>query len=291
MVSDPVIAVDVGGTTIKAATMAGDGAENLLTAPTPRGAESVVAEVAALVAKQARGREVSGVGVVVPGIVDEERGLGVRADNLEWRDAPLLDMLRKALPHPVALGHDVRAGTLAEHDALDGPVESMAFIPVGTGIAMGLIIDGKPLASAGFAGEIGHADVGHDLTCVCGLTGCLEAIASAAAIAARYSALSGTEAAGAVSVAQRLDVDPVAQQVWGDAVEALATAVAWTASTVAPEVVVVGGGLAESGEALMDPLRRAVGTRLSVQRAPRLVTSRYGPYSALHGAAVLARSL
>lgn len=288
--ADPVIAVDVGGTTIKAATMTVDGAQNLLTAPTPRGATRVVTAVADLVAQQSRLQAVSSVGVVVPGIVNEEHGLGVRADNLGWRDAPLHEMLREALPHPVALGHDVRAGALAEHAALQQPVESLAFLPIGTGIAMGLIIDGRPLAAAGYAGEIGHADVGHSLRCVCGLTGCLEAIASAASIAARYSELSGRPADGAIAVARALDTDPVARKIWHDAVEALAAAVAWTASTVAPEAVVVGGGLAASGEVLMAPLRRAVRARLSVQRAPELVPSHYGPYSALHGAAVLARA-
>ena len=287
--SDPVVAVDVGGTTIKAAIMEPTTPPQVVTRPTPHGAEAVVSEVAGLVEELTRDAHVLGAGVVVPGIVDEKHGLGVRAANLGWEDAPLRRMLTDRLDVPVQLGHDVRAGALAEYTALRAPTESMAFIAIGTGIAMGLILGGRPWSAAGYAGEIGHADIGHSELCGCGKHGCYEAISSARAIAARYTALSGHDAEGAITVVQRLAADPVAQKVWAEAVEATAEAIEWVASTVAPEVIVIGGGLSEAGDDLMAPLRTAVESRLNVQRVPQLLRSQYGPLSALYGAALLAR--
>lgn len=289
--SGAVIAVDVGGTSIKAALVTGRDTDNFITVPTPKGAPAVVAAIKSLVDSLKQAKPISGIGVVVPGIVDEDLGLGVRADNLGWYDAPLRSMLQNALSHRVALGHDVRAGAAAEYEALRPSAGNVAFIPIGTGIAMGLIIDGMPLSSAGYAGEIGHAKVGHKLTCICGLTGCLEAIASASAIAARYSAITGGRPTSAAVVANRVAEDPIARTVWSDAVDALAEAIAWVASTTAPQTVILGGGLSQAGDILMDPLRRALSSRLSVQRVPRLVRAYYGPYSALHGAAILSRNL
>lgn len=108
------LAVDVGGTTIKAAVVRADGTlSTVATAPTPRGADATVAAVAALLATFPA--TVSGpVGVVVPGIVDETRGVGVLSANIGWYDAPLRDLLTDALGREVVLGHDVRSGALAE---------------------------------------------------------------------------------------------------------------------------------------------------------------------------------
>ncbi|MER7080465.1 ROK family protein, partial [Saccharopolyspora kobensis] len=118
------IAVDVGGTEMKAALVAVDRhrAEPLrwLRRPTPRGAdgaetaELVVAAVAELVAELRVGASADAVGVVVPGAVDEDRGIGVYSANLGWSDVPLRDMLAERIDLPVSLGHDVRAGGLAE---------------------------------------------------------------------------------------------------------------------------------------------------------------------------------
>lgn len=283
-----MVAVDVGGTTVKAAILGGGQAPQVLSRPTPYGAETVVAAVADIVDELTTNGEASGVGIVVPGIVDELRGIGVHSANLGWRDAPLRTMLRDRIDLPVQLGHDVRAGAMAEFSSLPSPVESMAFMAIGTGIAMGAVLGGKPWAADGFAGEIGHADIGHAEPCSCGKRGCFEAVGSARAIAARYTSISGREAEGAITVAQRLDEDPVAQRVWSEAVAAAAQAIEWVASTIAPETVVIGGGLAQAGETLLAPLRDAVGERLTVQRSPRLIRAQYGAHSGLYGAALLA---
>jgi glucokinase len=126
--------------------------------------------------------------VAVPGIVDEAAGLAVFSQNLGWRDAPLRDMIAERTGLPTAFGHDVRTGALAEArlGAGRGCGDSL-FLTIGTGISAALLLDGRPYSAHGYAGEIGHVDVGRSEPCACGATGCLEAIASAAAIARRHS--------------------------------------------------------------------------------------------------------
>lgn len=292
----PVLGIDVGGTSIKAGLVRSGQLVTTLSVPTPLGAERVVAAV-----KEVAGQLISSApdqpgpraaGVVVPGIVDERTGRGVHSGNLQWRDAPLHQMLQDALQLPVAFGHDVRAGALAEHHALEGLTpEVMTFLPIGTGIAAATIIRGEILVSGGYAGEVGHAPVGIDSACTCAGTGCLEAVASARAIAVRYSELSGTQVDSAAQVLDRLSDDEHAYRVWEDALEALAMTLSWTAALLAPEVVVIGGGLAKADGVLLDPLRRKLQQRLHVPRVPELRTARLGDRSALYGAALMAEEL
>jgi glucokinase len=237
---------------------------------------------------------VGAVGLVVPGIVDEERGIGVRSENLGWRNVPFRDLVAERTRLPVAFGHDVvRAGGLAEYRlGAARNARTALFLPIGTGIAAALIVDGRIHAGGGYAGEIGHVDVGHGEPCACGSVGCLEAIASAAAIARRYTRAAGTPVPGALEVADRLRAsDPVARRVWDEAVETVALALSWAASVLAPEIVVVGGGLAESGDLLLGPLREALKRRLTFQRVPRLVPAALGDDAGWLGAALLARDL
>jgi glucokinase len=240
---------------------------------------------------EAEGLTVRGVGVAVPGIVDEIGGRAVYSANLGWRDLPLAGLLAERLALPVALGHDVRAGARAEAavGAARG-VRDVVFIPVGTGIAGAAICGGEPLSGGGFAGEIGHLVVrpGGEI-CQCTGRGCLETVASAAAIAARFTALSGHRAAGAAEVVRWLDQgDESAREVWDEAIAALADALAATVTLLAPELIVIGGGLAEAGDRLLVPLRAQLAERLTFQRRPRLVRAELGDRAGCLGAGLLA---
>jgi glucokinase len=166
----------------------------------------------------------------------------------------------------------------------------VAFVPIGTGIAAALVLDGRPYAGGGWAGEIGHIDVGSGLPCPCGATGCLETIASAAAIARRYTERSSRAVGGALDVAGRLGSgDPDARVVWDEAVDALAFVLAVTAAVAAPELIVIGGGLSGAGDVLLAPLRREVAARVTPpQRQPQLVRATLGDQAGLLGAALLA---
>ena len=149
------------------------------------------------------------------------------------------------------------------------------------------MLGGRVHAGGGYAGEIGHTPAaGHDEPCACGSRGCLEAVASAAAIARRYTARSGKPAAGAAEVLEAGDADALA--VWDEALDALADALAWIASVLAPEAVVIGGGLSRAGAALFDPLDERIPRRLTFQRVPRLVPAALGERAGCIGAALLA---
>lgn len=308
MGAELVAALDVGGTSVKAALFDGgpragrspDGEPRVvhsLRAPTARArperaAETLADQLGSIVAEleSAAGARAAAVGVAVPGIVDDERGIGRFSANLGWRDAPLRELLTDRLDRPVRLMHDVRAGALAESrlGAARG-FGDVAFIAVGTGIAAGLILGGRPHAGGGYAGEVGHIDVGHELPCTCGSAGCLEAVASAASIARRYTDRTGRAVEGALGVvtaARSGDAD--AAVVLQEATDALGAAVRTLARLVAPQVVVLGGGLFAAGAFLLDPLRAWLSAHLGYQPVPELRVARLGDEAGCLGAGLLA---
>ncbi|MEV1131515.1 ROK family protein [Agromyces sp. NPDC049794] len=299
---EAVLAFDVGGTDTKSALIDRHGRVlGLRRTSTPRDATDPAGAVVAALAELA-GRHVADVpdvrpvaaGVSVPGLVDEVAGVGIFSSNLGWRDAPIRDLAEQALRLPVAFGHDVRAAGDAEHrlGAARG-FGDVVVLAIGTGIAGALILDGRPYSGGGFAGELGHALSDPDgEPCTCGARGCLETIASAGAVARRYTAVSEIAVDGAREVLDAaLAGDAVAQRVWDDAVRALAEALARLVATVAPEAVVLGGGLAQAGPALFDPLGERLDALLSFHRRPALVRARLGDDAGLLGTALAARDL
>ncbi|MFJ9611976.1 ROK family protein [Kitasatospora sp. NPDC101176] len=298
-----VIALDVGGTELKGAVVAEDGtllqAERWPTRP-ERGPAAVLDTVlgrAAELADLARraGSEPRAAGIVVPGLLDEAAGTVVRAVNLDWHDVPIRPRLAEHLGLPVAFGHDVRAGGLAEARLGAGRGSPcFLFVPVGTGIAAAVVDRGRPLTGAlGAAGELGHLIVrpGGE-RCACGGRGCLETVASAAAIARRYGRATGRPGTTAAQVHRRAaDGEPTAVRVWTEAVHALADGLAAATALLDPERIVIGGGLARAGEDLLGPLRPALAERLPFRPRPRLVRAELGPRAGSLGAALLARAL
>ena len=264
------------------------------TPPRDRGPGEVLAAILAtvddLTAAVPGNAGVNGVGLVVTGIVDERRGLAVHSENVGWRDVPVRSLVERATGLPVGFGHDVRAGTLAEWRLGAGRgLEDLVFVPIGTGVSAGIVIQGRLVSGGGYAGEIGHVDLGHGEPCTCGGRGCVEAVASAAAIARRYAAASGRPLSDAREVAERMAAgDPAARRVWADATAALALALAWTSVVLAPQAILLGGGLARSGRLLFEPIRQALGRHLGVVRQPRLVPATLQDEAGVLGAALLA---
>jgi glucokinase len=312
-VSPYVIALDVGGTGMKAALIGpAPGHEPLheTRRATPRrdGPDAVVEAVLDLTAGLrahglARyGAEPAAVGVVVPGIVDETAGVAGYAANLGWRDVPLRALLRERLASaarpagpPVAVGHDVRAGGLAEGRIGAGHgVDRFLFVPLGTGIAGAIGIDGRVEAGAhGSAGEIGHIVVRPGgPVCGCGRLGCLEALASAAAVGRAWAAACGDPDATAADAAKAVaSGDARAAAVWDEAVAALADGLVTALTLLDPRLVVVGGGLAEAGEQLFAPLRTAVRARVTFEHVPPIVPAALGDAAGCLGAGLLAWDL
>jgi glucokinase len=297
-----VLAFDVGGTDIKSALVDRHGRVlGIRRTPTPQrsgdSAGAVVSALAALGREQLdQFPEVQPVaaGVSVPGLVDERTGLGIFAANLGWRDAPIRELAERELGLPVALGHDVRAASEAEcRLGAATAYDDVVVLMIGTGIAGALLLGGRCYVGGGFAGEVGHAlsDPGGE-RCSCGSVGCLETISSAGAIARRYTAASGIEVPGALEVlAAAAGGDSNAVRVWDDALRALAEQLARLVAILAPEAVVIGGGLAQAGPALFEPLGRRLDALLSFHRRPALVPAQLGEDAGLLGTALAGRDL
>ncbi|GAA4830180.1 ROK family protein [Luteimicrobium xylanilyticum] len=292
-----VLALDVGGTSVKGAVVDAAGIAARRTAPTgggpadPDGATAAVLGVvrelwAAVPAEQ----HVAAVGIVTPGLVDEEAGVVVGAENLGWRDLPLRALVEETTGVPVGFGHDARAAGLAEWRLGAGQgAGDHAFLSVGTGIAAALVLGGRVYAGGGWAGEIGHGGATAGDLCACGGRGCVETYASAAGIARQYAARTGTVPDGARDVLERAQAgDAVALEVWQHGVDGLADLVSGLVRTLGLRTVVVGGGLVLAGDALLEPLDRAVRARLTVHPAPELRTARLGAEAGTYGAALLA---
>ncbi|MEW9518595.1 ROK family protein [Streptomyces tubercidicus] len=299
-----VIALDVGGTGMKAALIAPDGMplyEDRRPTPREQGTDAVVASILDFAAElrcegeRRYGSPAEAAGVVVPGTVDEQRGIAVFSATLGWRDLPLRALLTERLDLPVALGHDVRTGALAEGRLGAGRgIDRFLFIAIGTGIAGGISLGGAIEAGAhGFAGEIGHMIVRPGgPACGCGANGCLETVASAAAVTRAWQAASDDPRATAADCAAAVDAgDPRALMVWHDALAALADGIVVAQSLLDPHSVVIGGGLAEAGETLFTPLRAAVAERLTFQMPPALVPAMLKDTAACLGAGFLAWDL
>jgi glucokinase len=296
VIPELVVAVDVGGTGIKAGLVSRDGTlrhQRRVPTGADRGPAAVV-ETILLVAEElvgVAGGTAKAVGLVVPGVVDESAGVAVWAANLGFHDVPLVAQVAAHLGLPAALGHDVRAGGVAEARLGAGQgATHVLFAAIGTGIAAAQVVGGEAVAGAhGAAGELGHVTVRPGgPACACAGRGCLEAVASAAAIGRRYAELAGGPADATLVVAGVAAGDEVAAAVWREAIEALADGLVIGQALIDPEVIVIGGGLAEAGEVLLEPLRAAVKERLTFHRKPRLVRAALGDEAGCIGAGLRA---
>ncbi|MEU7912094.1 ROK family protein [Microbispora bryophytorum] len=280
-----VVALDVGGTSMKGGLVTRGGEVTVLAGrPTGRehGPDAVVEAVRAYVGEIADlgrsryGVELAGVGLAVPGIVTASTA--VYSANIGWRDVP------------ARLGHDVRTGGLAESVFGAGrDVADFLFLPIGTGIAGAVVLRGEPYGGArGWGGEIGHAPVWPaGEKCACGQIGCLETYASASAVARRFTERSGATVTAKEVVERAVAGDPVAADVFGEAIEALAIALASYVLVLDPALIVIGGGLAEAGAALFEPLRERLAGRLAFREPPPVRPAALGPRAGMLGAALL----
>ena len=296
---DLVIGVDVGGSSVKAALIGPDGLEyGHSERPTARhlGSDAVIqttiraiVELRAQVPKDARLRAV---GLVVPGVVDAQQGIAVYAANLGWRELPLRQIVAEAIGLPVVLDHDVRAAGLAELELGAGRgVHEVLFVALGTGVAAAVITGGQAHAGAtGRAGELGHLPVFPEgERCACGQRGCTETYASAAALSRRYAAASGGSEVPAKDVISRAAAgDPVAERIFTDAITALARAVVTYVLLMDPELILIGGGMAASGTALLQPLSREVQAGLAWRPAPTISNGKFAGDAGRRGAGLLA---
>ena len=283
------LGLDLGGTNIKCAVVA-DGPRVLATDTCANGAadgpDAVLARIAELGRATAApyGEPVTA-GLALPGHFDAERGTGVLLPNLlgDWVGRPIAGPVGERLGLSVTLVNDVRALTLAELRVGAGRgARDLVCIALGTGVGGGVVIGGRLHLGRGHAGEIGHTTVDPDgPPCGCGNRGCLDRMAGADAIAA---------AAGQPSVAAAAEAaragDATARAAFAQAGEYVGRVLAGAVVLLWPERIVVGGGVADAGDLLLEPLRAELRLRAAVAPEVPVARAELGPYAGAVGAAL-----
>jgi glucokinase len=307
-----VLGIDIGGTKLAAGivetagnilargevpTLAAEGPERVLNRLI-RLAEDVLA------APSVSSHAIQRIGIGCAGPVDRQTGLILDPPNLPgWVRVPLVERMEKALGRPAVLENDANAAALGEFRYGAGKgASSFVYLTVSTGIGSGIILNGKIWHGVkDGAGEVGHMTLLPDgPICGCGNRGCLEALASGPSIARRAREALATgrpsrlRAAGVptavdvVRLAQEKDV--VAAEVWDETVKFLGLGVAAIVTILAPERVVIGGGVTQAGDFLFEPLRREVRRRVklvAVESIP-ILPAALGPDVGILGAAAIA---
>lgn len=290
----PVLAVDVGGTNSKGAVVESDGSVRYeLAWPSQEPGRAPADLIRDLFSDlHAHAPDALGAALVVPGLVDETAGQVVFASNIELSGVPLRQLLHNDLGLPVVLGHDGRAAGVAE--GIAGAAQGLRdylVMPIGTGISIGIVSDGRSLAGPTFsAGEVGHMPVhpGGE-SCPCGQRGCLEAYASAGGLQRRYRALTGRTVNTPKILAAAAAGEAEAEQVWADAVTALGHALVTLTLTLDPSMIVLSGGLSQAGATLSKPVAAGLAAGLEWRPAPPVRCSTLGQQAARLGAAIWAR--
>lgn len=263
------VGLDIGGTKTAAVVVDSSGVVTQeLVLPTGYGADAVVQTAVAAVTELGRltgqaPSDFESIGIGIPGVVEADTGRVSHAVNLGLRGLELGARLEAALGTRVFVENDVNAAAVAAFHRVGTPSsQSMAYLNLGTGLAAGLILDGRLWrGSRGTAGEVGHIPIDpNGPLCTCGQRGCLETVASGSAVARLWptdhprpvQALFDAAAAG----------DPRAITIAGDLVENIAAAVRVLVLTIDVDIVVIGGGLSSLGDPLLQSVR-AVFTRWS----------------------------
>lgn len=248
---------------------------------------------------------VSAVGISCGGPLDAASGVLTSPLHLPgWLDIPIVKMAEERFAVPAALENDATAGALAEYryGAARG-ARTMVYLTISTGIGGGAVIEGRlHRGAAGNGGEFGHIMVrSGGRRCLCGREGCLEGYSSGSSIAVRAAEAVAERGAGSSLaglseiraedvVAAAADGDPLATEVWTETTDMLSIALTDLVNILEPNVVVLGGGVTRSGDALLQPIRARVAADAMppAARAANVVLSELGDEVCVVGAGALA---
>ena len=297
----PSLALDIGGTKIAAGLIDANGQVlHQNRQPTPRSADPdevwAAAQRTLADALVAAGGTVDGVGISSAGPIHLGDGTISPVNIAAWRGFPVRDRVVAAVPGvPVRLAGDGLCMALGEH--WRGAGEGAAFMlgmVISTGIGGGLVLDGAPYdGRTGNAGHVGHTIVDVDgPPCTCGARGCVEAIASGPNLVAwaRAQGWSGADAKELTAAATA--GDDVALRAFRRGARAVAAMIASVAAVCDLDLVVIGGGVANAGPVLFDPLREALSDYavMDFTRGLRVLPAALGGEAGLVGAAALLRT-
>lgn len=310
------LAVDLGGTNIKAGLVNEEGAI-VARAQRPTGAQRGYEEIAkdisfcAMEAAENAGvsmDEVESVGIGSPGTVDNERGLIVYANNINFRNTPIRSEMQKYIKKPIYMGNDADCAALGEYVMQKKKMKCFVFVTLGTGVGGGIIIDGKLFTGFnGAGGELGHMTLVKDgEPCTCGRRGCYERYASTTAViemtkkAVRENpgsylaslvngdaeAVGGKTAFTAMENGDELGTSVV--RAW---IENVAAGITDIVNIFQPEVLAIGGAISREGDTILKPIIRYVEeNRYSRDVAQTTIQiAKYGNDAGLIGAAFLGK--
>ncbi len=309
------VGVDLGGTKCLGVVVDGDGAiVTEMRIPTPRGADAILAglrDVAAELISRCPPDQVVGVGIGAPGLVDASGVLRYAPNLAGIAELSLAEPLARHLGVRVVVDNDATCACWGEAQAGAARGRShFVLVTLGTGIGGGLVLDGKLYRGRhGFAGEIGHMVVDpHGPPCPCGQRGCWERFASGSGLgrlareaavggrADRVVALAGGDPEAVLGehvTAAAAEGDPEALAVMDDFAWWVALGLANLANALDPELFVLGGGLAEAADLVLDPVRTAfVGLLEGADHRPPvdIAIAELGEHAGAIGAALLARA-
>jgi glucokinase len=308
------IGVDIGGTKIAAGLVTSDG--RIVRAdsePTPDDATGIAAVVATLVERLlADDVEVGGIGIGAAGFIDVDRATVTFAPNIDWLDEPLAEAVGKRVDLPVVVENDANAAAWGEYRFGAGEdTDDLLFVTVGTGVGGGIVHKGMVVRGGfGAAAEIGHIRMVPDgRLCGCGQRGCLEQYASGRALvsdarsraesddprAEPLMAVAGDREAitGQMITGLARQGDPMCVDLLRDVGQWLGEGIATLVAVLDPSVIAIGGGVADAGELLLDPVRRAFEEHLPAREHRKIAELRLaalGTEAGIIGAADLART-
>ncbi len=276
------IGLDIGGTKFMVAAGGADGAVARVTrAATPVDLAEGLALLHAMIAEVAGGAPLAGIGAAIGGPLDWQTGVVSPVHQPQWRNVPLKALMEARWGCPFHVDVDTNVAALGEY-ALGAHTEhAMLYLTLSTGMGGGLVVDGALYRGAhGVHPEVGHQSVpfrcAHPerVACDCGAPDCLEALISGTGIRRIYGKAP----------------EALADEEWAEVAYNLGQGLRNLAAIYAPDVIVLGGGIAYGqGELLLGPARETMAAHLRIVPAPRVELSQHGYDTALMGALYIAR--
>ncbi|MGB4372629.1 MAG: ROK family transcriptional regulator [Halanaerobiales bacterium] len=233
--------------------------------------------------------KIIGVGVVLPGLVDNKNGYLHFAPNLKWRDIDIKGFFEKKLGYKIVVENEAKAAVLGERELVFPDVENMVYVSINEGIGCGIIFNGNLYRGAsGNAGEFGHIIIdSNGPECHCGNYGCWETLASTKYISSRYFAETGRLLAYSDLSRQELDSDKIFQEIVKETARNIAIGLVNIINSLSPDVLVIGGNILTLEKYIMGDIEEVLAEKaLSVlKQKVELACSKLGNKAALYGIA------
>lgn len=308
-----IVGIDVGGMSAKAALFTDGGellCEQSVKTCSADGFECTLRSLDTLVRDLAKKQgvdfeDILAIGAGVPGVVDSKSGVVLRWTNFSWNDVPFAQKLSELTGKKVFIANDANAAALGEAKfGATAQYQSSILLTIGTGVGGGMVFDGKLIEGYKSAGaELGHITIREGgLPCACGRKGCYEKYASATALIqqTRHAMVENLQSAmweivegkiekvdGRTAFIAAKQGDETAKKVIEQFVSYLSEGIADFVNILRPEAIVLGGGIANEGEALFEPLRKAVDARtyIAMDIVPLKITgAKLGNKAGVYGA-------